>query len=64
MGRGLEDMIWQQRLRNLNLPRFKKRRLREDLIALLDYLMVSYREDRGISFSEMYHEEKEDMIVS
>lgn len=57
------NTTYQLSLSKPNLPRLKKKRFSEDLIAVPSYLIVSYRKDGG-KFSEMYHEEQMAMITT
>jgi len=52
MVRGLENLSYKERLRELGLFSLVKRRLREDLIVVLPYIKRAYRKDGDNLFSK------------
>lgn len=51
MTRGLEHITYEERLRKLGLFSLMKRKLRNNLIAICNYLYSSYKDNEGQLFS-------------
>lgn len=58
MKRGLEH---EEMLRELNLFSLQKRRLRQDFIAVFDYVMGDFKGDRARLFLEAHSERTRDI---
>ena len=53
MIRGLEHLSYEDRLRELSLFSFKKRRLWGDLVAAFQYLKGAYKQEAGWLFTRV-----------
>lgn len=53
MIRGLGHMAYEERLRKINMFKLKRKRLKEDVIIVSNYLTGVYREDRDKLFSNV-----------
>lgn len=56
MRRGVEQIIYEEMLRDLNLFSFQKRRLKQDFIAVFNYIMGDFKGDRARLFLEAHSE--------
>ena len=54
MVRGLEQLSYEERLRDLGLFRLEKRRLQGDLIAAFQYPRGAYKQERSQCFTTVY----------
>ena len=64
MIKGLENLLYEERLKELGLFSLEKRRLRGDLITVFQYLKGGYKEDRDSLFTRSHIEKARAMGTS
>lgn len=60
MIKGLDNLFYEERLKELGHFSLEKKRLRADLIKVSQYLKGSYKEDRGFLFITKHMEKTSD----